>query len=203
VQYLMSFHFFSSSKLLANACRPDQLILPYDPGFVPELSLPGLGIDFSNLVSVTGVKHLPPDCSLLSKTSSNASQISSQDLIIPQLDISSSSLNLGEIDGPHMMSGALIEAAHPAIDPGNESGILLQPDFEFDEEGNIVDLFGTGIRESVSRPQTLSPSGNLRAHSLLPGSHLQPTENVSWLSSDLLLDLHKFDKILFIDRGVI
>lgn len=78
-----------------------------------------------------------------------------------------------------MMSGGLIEAAHPVIDLGNESGILLQPDFEFDEEGNIVDLFRSGIRGSVSRPQTLSPSGHLRAHSLLPGSHLQPTENVS------------------------
>jgi meiotic recombination protein REC8 len=52
---------------------------------------------------------------------------------------------------------------------GGEEGILLQPDFEFDEDGNIVEFHSSRLsprkrRKIASMPQLSedTPSGNLR-----------------------------------------
>jgi len=170
------------------ANRPDQLILPYDPGFIPDLSLPGLDIDLSNLQPLSSLRTLTLESSLLSATISNSSNVHSQDADIPPyLDISSSTFSFGDVGGLDLMSGGVLDAAQRATthftgrqsEVGNEGGILLQPDFEFDEDGNIVDLFEKERREIVDRHHSLLPSGFQRADPVLHRSHLEQSRAVS------------------------
>lgn len=72
---------------------------------------------------------------------SGTSQIGSIQLELPSDDIlhDVDMLNLGsDVDGSVQKRG--IFGAMLKGDLGDEEGILLQPDFEFDEHGNIVEL---------------------------------------------------------------
>jgi len=64
---------------------------------------------------------------------------------LPQLDISSPSIALGETGGFILVSdkASSTQKGHQGFRGSaheDEEGVLLQPDFEFDEDGNIVDL---------------------------------------------------------------
>ncbi|GIC88753.1 Rad21/Rec8 N terminal domain protein [Aspergillus udagawae] len=130
----------------AGKARPDQLILPYDPSFLPENNLPGSGLDLLGLnpskddrASQQSSFQLPmtPDLSLTA-----ASRNSSL-----QLDFASQDLILGDIHGFGSES-EMANSAQRTVQLGriaatalnDEAGILLQPDFDFDEDGNLVEL---------------------------------------------------------------
>ncbi|KAL4960050.1 uncharacterized protein BDV14DRAFT_193269 [Aspergillus stella-maris] len=133
----------------AGKAKPDQLVLPYDPSFLPENNLPGLGIDLSKLnrlleidASQQSSVFLPqtPDLSqsALSSNSSLRLNIPSDDNILRDMggfgsetDMASSAH--GGADFGRLLASSLNE----------EGGVLLQPDFEFDEDGNIIEL---GVR---------------------------------------------------------
>jgi meiotic recombination protein REC8 len=138
--------------------RPEQLVLPYDPSFLPENNLPGLGLDLSKLNR------------LLETESSQQSNVS-----IPRTpDLSQSALSNSSVLGLNIpsdenilrdMGGFSSEAdvassAKGGLDFGrvltsslhDEGGVLLQPDFEFDENGNIVELGGRTQNEVRTRP---------------------------------------------------
>lgn len=130
--------FWAMPYLIDHLYRPDQLVLPHDPSFIPELMLPGLNVDLSALEITTNFDT--PRSSLLSSYiphSNKSGRVSSQRL---RLDLSSEIGN-GPFGFPSEMTSPVKESEVelPAF-LGEEAGVLLQPDFEFDEEGNIREL---------------------------------------------------------------
>ncbi|CAG8398639.1 unnamed protein product [Penicillium salamii] len=118
----------------AGQAKPNTLILPYDPSFLPETGLPGLEIDTSAFASGDDTSQMS---SLWSRSPVNSlsmgSQLSSLRLEIP------SDGGIGE--------GSIMGLEEPRKDVtvqiaalGLEEGVLLQPDFEFDEDGNLIEL---------------------------------------------------------------
>lgn len=123
---------------------PDQIVLPHDPSFIPDLMLPGLNVDLSTLELESRITS-PQKSSLLSSflpRSQGFERLAQQQTL--QLDLSSSDAGLGNVGAQHLgsqLSSARKEAQIelPAYTE-DEAGVLLQPDFEFDGEGNIVEL---------------------------------------------------------------
>lgn len=128
----------ASTAILTNTSyRPDQLVLPQDPTFIPELMLPGLNVDLSCLEIAN---FETPNSGFLSSCvprSNKSGRLASHQL---RLDLSSEIGN-GQFGFPSEMSSPKKgpEVELPAF-LGEEAGVLLQPDFEFDEEGNIREL---------------------------------------------------------------
>jgi hypothetical protein len=128
--------------------RPEELVVPYDPAFIPDFTFPDLDLDLLNARG-PAVPDLKLNSSLMSSNLS-VSPHSQLDLgTLPELDVNSSSATLAGFGGFSFGSGsALSPKEHNNIFGGSEiraeeEGILLQPDFDFDEEGNIVDLVMT------------------------------------------------------------
>lgn len=124
--------------------RPEQLVLPEDPTFVPSLMLPGLNIDLSAL-EITSVLETPRKTSSFLSSYLNQSDRSSQFFNRRiQLDLSSSQIGPSAIGGFGLPSEMSSATKGPQVDLpaylGDEEGVLLQPDFEFDAEGNIIEL---------------------------------------------------------------
>ncbi|KAJ5372919.1 hypothetical protein N7517_004925 [Penicillium concentricum] len=143
----------------AGQTRPSNLILPYDPSFLPETALPGLEIDLSYFTATTddsssqisGLWTKSPSNSL-----SGTSQLSSLHLELPSDDI----LGYGTILGLDENNGSLQKKDKfgnmTGLGLGNEEGVLLQPDFEFDEDGNIIEL-GARRQSPRARKSTVGP----------------------------------------------
>ncbi|KAL4898737.1 Rec8 like protein-domain-containing protein [Aspergillus ambiguus] len=127
---------------MAGKTRPDQLIIPYDPSFTPETDLPGLDINLSKLTLfaeplATTMSPWPASPDLSQSALSNASlQLSfgSEDMAMAD--------NVASGSEPDLASPVRLHLAHLAISAlhDNEEGVLLQPDFDFDEDGNIIEL---------------------------------------------------------------
>lgn len=137
---------------------PEELIVPYDPAFIPELSLSGLNLDLVNL-RPTKEPSLNLHSSLLSSNISNSGHSRAGIDSLPQLDISSPSVALGETGGFTLASGRASSTQKDnhrfrgsAFE--DEEGVLLQPDFEFDEDGNIVDLVTNELSVGRADEQT-------------------------------------------------
>ncbi|CAG8322035.1 unnamed protein product [Penicillium nalgiovense] len=142
----------------AGQTKPSNLILPYDPSFLPETALPGLEIDLSSFTTandsssqLSGLWIKSPNNSL-----SGTSQLSSLHLELPSDDI----LGEGTILGIDEISGSA-QKKDPSgnvtgLGLGNEGGVLLQPDFEFDEDGNIIELDTRG-KFPHARKSTVGP----------------------------------------------
>ncbi|CAI7650527.1 unnamed protein product [Penicillium glandicola] len=144
----------------AGQTRPSTLILPYDPSFLPETALPGLEIDLSYFTAttddsssqLTGIWTKSPNNSL-----SGTSQLSSLHLELPSDDILGEGTILGfdEINGSVQKKDTFGNMTGLGL--GNEEGVLLQPDFEFDEDGNIIELGARGQsphpRKATVRPR--------------------------------------------------
>ncbi|RHZ55778.1 hypothetical protein CDV55_102379 [Aspergillus turcosus] len=141
----------------AGKARPDQLILPYDPSFLPENNLPGLGLDFLGLnpskeerTSQQSSFQLPmtPDLSLTvdSRNSSLQLDFSSQDLILRDIHGFGSE---SEMTNSVQRTVQLGRMAASALN--DEEGILLQPDFDFDEDGNLIELGGVNAAAGVEK----------------------------------------------------
>lgn len=129
--------------------RPEDLVVPYDPAFIPDFTLPILDLDLLNPFGTT-VSDPKLNSSLVSSNFSVSPHSQLDMAILPQLDVDSPSNNtLVEFGGFSFGSGSV----HSAQERNNifgapetraeEEGVLLQPDFEFDEEGNIIDLLMT------------------------------------------------------------
>ncbi|OOQ82058.1 hypothetical protein PEBR_40600 [Penicillium brasilianum] len=127
----------------AGKTKPTNLILPYDPTFIPETGLPGLDINFSLFDEST-------DDSLTQRsgswtTSPATSQSGNSQVGIIQLDLPADDfLRDRDVQDPGadtITSGKKrgIFGRDARLDLEDE-GILLQPDFEFDEDGNIIEF---------------------------------------------------------------
>lgn len=138
--------FYSRIFTNPNSSRPDQLVIQDDPSFIPEINLPGLGIDISKLTLVPEVDFSRQGSFLLTQ-SPDISQTVPENFNL-QLEFSSDDI-LGNPGGGGLGSesghtgsvrpkGPLARISTSAVD--NEAGVLLQPDFEFDEDGNIIEL---------------------------------------------------------------
>ncbi|KAJ5194373.1 hypothetical protein N7491_001711 [Penicillium cf. griseofulvum] len=139
----------------AGQTRPSNLILPYDPSFLPETALPGLEIDLSYFTATTddsssqlsGLWIKSPSNSL-----SGTPQLSSLHLELPSDDIlgDGTILGLDEINVSVQKKDTFSNMTGLGL--GNEEGVLLQPDFEFDEDGNIIELGARGQSPHARKP---------------------------------------------------
>lgn len=123
-----------------DSSRPEQLVLPDDPSFIPEINLPGLGVDLSKLTLAPEVDESQQ--SFFWTNSPDLSQTLGQSFNL-QLDLSSDDImrGIGGLASESEISGSVQRKAPisaSALD--DEAGVLLQPDFEFDEDGNIIEL---------------------------------------------------------------
>lgn len=128
---------------LTEYSRPDQLVLPYDPSFLPENNLPGLGLDLSKLNRLLDLDQSQQSSVCLSQTpdlsQSALSSSSALHLNLPFDDnIPGNTAGFSsEADIASSVQGGLDFGVFMANEDG---GVLLQPDFEFDENGNIIEL---------------------------------------------------------------
>ncbi|OAX80781.1 hypothetical protein ACJ72_04876 [Emergomyces africanus] len=128
----------------AGKARPEQLILPDDPSFIPDIMLPGLNVDLSAL-DISSDTGSPRKSSLLSSflaPSSKCSHFSDGQL---HLNISSSDiggLGAGASGFPSDIGSSARKDTQFELPAAfaEETGVLLQPDFEFDGDGNIIEL---------------------------------------------------------------
>jgi hypothetical protein len=112
--------------------RPEQLNLPYDPNFILDSSF-GLNLDFPvSDLSIDGSRR----SSLLSPLSGRSSQSSQND----GMDIGTSSGIGGDV-GDFLLPGPLASSAQKSTRPDmHEDSFIEDAAFEFDEEGNIVEI---------------------------------------------------------------
>lgn len=142
-KYLLSCH-TQHHKIMINDCRPDQIMLPHDPTFIPELMLPGLNVDLSALDM--GREWVSPrKSSLVSSYVPKSSATNWSPAAQLQLNLSSSDIGGFQAgEGLGYISDMSSARKEPQVELppyfGDEAGILLQPDFEFDGEGNIIEL---------------------------------------------------------------
>ncbi|KAJ5335517.1 hypothetical protein N7452_007920 [Penicillium brevicompactum] len=121
----------------AGQARPSTLVLPYDPSFLPETGLPGLDIDLSYIATVDDGSKLgtvwanSPINSL-----SGVSQLSSLQIELPSDGAIGGDYMLGFEDVPPVKDNVIVQVSGLGL----EEGVLLQPDFEFDEDGNLIEL---------------------------------------------------------------
>lgn len=155
--------------------RPDQLVLPDDPTFVPDINLPGLGIDLSKLTLQPEADASQQSSLLLTDLSQNLSQSFNIQLDLPSDDIMRDIGGFGsqsETSGSVQRRAPLGRISTSALD--DEAGILLQPDFEFDEDGNIIELSGEQ-RSTYVRDQA---GGRHMSETPLPGE--KRDNDLSW-----------------------
>ncbi|KGO64002.1 Rad21/Rec8-like protein, C-terminal [Penicillium expansum] len=144
---------------LQGSLLPSNLILPYDPSFLPETALPGLEIDLSYFTATTddsssqlsGLWTKSPNNSL-----SGTSQLSSLHLELPSDDILGEGTILGIDEINRSAQKKYTFRNMTGLGLGNEEGVLLQPDFEFDEDGNIIEL-GAREKSPHARKSTVDP----------------------------------------------
>ncbi|KAF9887965.1 hypothetical protein FE257_009487 [Aspergillus nanangensis] len=141
----------------AGKARPDQLILPYDLSFMPENDLPGLGLDLSKLALSIDTYSTQQSTLLWPQTPSLSQSALSQESSGFRLDFGSEDIVMKDVVGIGSdtdIASSVHAGFYPRrIGPSSlheDGGVLLQPDFEFDEDGNIIEL-GAGHHRSESR----------------------------------------------------
>ncbi|EER29897.1 hypothetical protein CPC735_012150 [Coccidioides posadasii C735 delta SOWgp] len=137
----------------AGKARQDQLVLPEDPTFVPRLMLPGLNLDLSAL-EIADVLETPRKTSdFLSSCLDQSNKSSLYFQKQHQLDLSSSQAGPSVIGGFGLPSEMDSASKGPQVELpaylGAEEGVLLEPGFEFDVEGNIIELPVKGDADHV------------------------------------------------------
>lgn len=143
--------------------RPDQIMLQDDPAFLPELAFRALDIDLSALeLSSDATSHRS---SLMSQRSQVSSQSSGQDIQEPHLGLvipTSDTGGIGDVGG-FVIPGDDGDSAHRGRRPGDniferdEEGFLPDVDFEFDAEGNVVEL---NAEDRAQRQGVMSVGGS-------------------------------------------
>ncbi|KAJ5657518.1 uncharacterized protein N7484_001167 [Penicillium longicatenatum] len=147
----------------AGKTKPSNLLLPYDPTFLPETNLPGLNIDF-NILDLMNDESSSQWSSLWSKSpagsQSSASRLSvhleleSDDLIQQETMIGFNDGGMGSFQ----KHGLSEEMDRERL--GGEDGVLLQPDFEFDENGNIIEFDASHLSPRKRRKHSMARVGS-------------------------------------------
>ncbi|KAL5339584.1 hypothetical protein BJX70DRAFT_397536 [Aspergillus crustosus] len=145
----------------AGKAKPEQLVLPYDPSFLPENHLAGLCLDLSKLSRLLDTEESQQSSVFIPQTPdlSQSALPGNSDL---QLNLPSDEnflRNIGgfssEADMGSSAHGGLTFGRPMASSVNEDAGVLLQPDFEFDEDGNIIEL---GARHQNELRQVRSAS---------------------------------------------
>ena len=145
---------------LLNVPRASTLVLPYDPTFSPEINLPGINIDFSLFdLTANGITSQQPRLWTNSPLDSQFSttQIEVIQLELPPDDVLQDSHSL--VSDADVRNSALKRGPfgkNAMEDPENEEGVLLQPDFEFDENGNIIEFDVTRLSPRKRRKYNMN-----------------------------------------------
>ncbi|KAL3460599.1 Rec8 like protein-domain-containing protein [Aspergillus heterothallicus] len=117
----------------AGKAKPDQLILPYDPTFLPENNLPGLTIDFTKLTQLLEAKESQQSSFLPETPDLSQSAVSRNSSL--RLNLPSDDNIVGDIGG--FSSEADIAGSVPG---GLHLAGLMTSSFEDGGDGNIVEL---------------------------------------------------------------
>ena len=154
--------------------RSDQLNLPDDPAFLPDLNM---NLDFSVFDISTDTSHqsssmTPP--SYLSNRSSEAREPVEEPALVFAL-------------ADHPLGGDFVgfgEDTSSALKPGSraggrsafeDTGVIEDPGFEFDAEGNLVEVRAAAQRESVA-PSATGPASKLGSESAISAQVRQEHE---------------------------
>ncbi|KAJ5305829.1 hypothetical protein N7508_004844 [Penicillium antarcticum] len=154
----------------AGQTKPGNLILPYDPAFLPETGLPGLDVDLSIL---NGTFEDPStqlsDLWLKSpnNSSSGVSPAGSLQIELPSEDMLGEETLIRLDDAYGSAQKKYVFGQIAGLGLGNDKSGLLQADFEFDEDGNLVEL---GLGGGSAQPGLKSTVGPARSED--PGMEL-------------------------------
>ena len=141
--------------------RPEQLNLPDDPAFLPDFDM---DLDLSMFDTRTNAssysESLTPPSFLSSRSSVMREPIEDAALVFP-----STNTPLGGDLGGYGFRGDTSSAIKTASQAGRASafedtGVIEDPGFEFDAEGNLVIEHASGERESVV-PSVAAPVSKL------------------------------------------
>jgi hypothetical protein len=157
--------------------RRDQLNMEDDPGFLPEIDMPDIDLDFSLIESSTqGSSHRSSFMSLRSLPSSQSSHHVDEDSVIGLVIPTSESGNTGGAGGFALRSDtASVQRATTAANVfDNEDGFLPDIGFNFDTEGNFIDLgdIQTGAVQTLE-PELPEPATRVRSESRAADAQLQ------------------------------
>ncbi|KAJ6151198.1 hypothetical protein N7470_007792 [Penicillium chermesinum] len=111
----------------AGKTKPSNLVLPYDPSFLPETNLPGINVELP-FIDLTDPDIVFPPSQFLARSPSNSH---------------SSLPKVGNVQLELPSEDDLV-------------GVDLQPDFEFDEDGNIIE-FDPSMLSPRKRRKTATP----------------------------------------------
>lgn len=141
--------------------RPEQLDLQDDPGFMPEMIIPDLELDLddsdiqsSHRTSSRGTSVLSSKRSRKSSHTSDELDESVLGLMIPSSQGTRNSGARGGFDLP-MSDPVLPPSDHGLVLQGTDDAFFPDLDFNFDEEGGLVDkdaLRGSTSRDAVAGP---------------------------------------------------
>ncbi|MCJ1285274.1 hypothetical protein MMC26_004614 [Xylographa opegraphella] len=142
---------------------PDQLVLQDNPAFLPDIDLPGLDLDLSIFENSTqGSSHRTSIMSAGSQPSSRSSNKDGEASVVGLLIPTSDSGNAGGTEGFQVaMPGS--NATEIGQGTANvfleEQGFFPDVDFNFDAEGNMVELeTPQGVQFDEAVPRTRSDS---------------------------------------------
>ena len=134
--------------------RPDQLVLQDDPAFLPDIDLPSLDLDLSLFENSTqGSSYRTSIIFASSHQSSVSSNKDGEDSVLGLLIPTSDSGNAGGIEGFQLAkSGSnATEIDHGIRDVfPEERGFFPDVDFNFDTEGNMIELEAPQALQSVN-----------------------------------------------------
>lgn len=165
--------------------RPEELVVPYDPAFIPEFRISDLDFELLNNLGSTAQAAVF-ESSLCSSNMSHTPDSQKGASSLPQLDIDDTSgdalINYGAFS---TASGSADSSErHHLLDRfqrDGEEGVILQPDFDFDEDGNIIDLVLS------DRPPELPPAtpvtgeaGHTSTATVLQDEYVSRNSPVSW-----------------------
>ncbi|KAI9892483.1 MAG: hypothetical protein M1814_001440 [Vezdaea aestivalis] len=158
----------------AGKARPDQLVLQYDPGFIPGIA--AFDFDLLNL-ELSSLRTPPPSSSLfdpsfrsVSGTGNQSDQHALPQLVIPTSDTAGSARFVLPAQSQHEPT-PVPELGFP-LDLEESGGFLQDVDFDFDQDGNLrefhhdqhqdsalplTDPIDLSIPGAIEREATLAP----------------------------------------------
>ncbi|KAJ5298288.1 uncharacterized protein N7443_006408 [Penicillium atrosanguineum] len=162
----------------AGKSKPGSLNLPYDPTFLPETGLPGMGIDVILLDAITDEAHSQYP-SIWSKSPaisrSSGSQNGQFQLELPLDELIGGNVMAGQddINDSAQRIGLFGRKTKPSV----EESVLLNPDFEFDDNGDIVEFDASRVSPNRRRGTSFDPR-------LSEGPNLQKDQGDTVLAND-------------------